>query len=104
MIVKDLVETRELLTDETNENVFVVYERFENVDCQCDGRNLEEIECDPEEMVQILLGNPESADSLKSVKTYQVGVVFSSVDAIIKDIYTNYRDYLKKDDVLVPLG
>lgn len=92
MIVKDLVETRELLTDETNENVFVVYERFDNVDCHCEGKNIEEIECDPEEQVQILYGDPESSASLKSVKTYLVGDIFPSIDAIVKDIRLNHTE------------
>ncbi|WP_280768338.1 hypothetical protein [Salipaludibacillus daqingensis] len=92
MIVKDLVETRELLTDETNGNVFVVYERFDNVDCHCEGQNIEEIECDPEEQVQILQGDPESSSSLKSVKTYLVGETFPSIDAIVQDIRLNYTE------------
>lgn len=92
MIVKDLVETRELLIDETIENAFVVYERFDNVDCHCEGKNFEEIECDPEERVLILQGDPQSSASLKSVKTYLVDETFPSIDAIVKDIRLNHTD------------
>ncbi|ADU30032.1 hypothetical protein [Evansella cellulosilytica] len=53
MIVKDLVETEELMASETAENVYVIYKRYENVDCRCSERSIrEEIECDPEEVVQ----------------------------------------------------
>ncbi|MDG5787705.1 hypothetical protein QA612_09360 [Evansella sp. AB-P1] len=93
MIVKDLVETRELMIEETGDDVVVVYERFDNVDCHCEGKNVETIECDPEEVVQILTGCMD--DSLTSVKKYQVGEQFSSLDEIIKDIQSNYGHLLK---------
>ncbi|WP_416149600.1 hypothetical protein ACM26V_00975 [Salipaludibacillus sp. HK11] len=95
MIVKDLVETRELLTEETNESTFVVYERFDNVDCHCEGQNVEEIECDPEERVQILRGDPESSVSLKNVKTYLVDETFPTIEAIVKDIRLNHSELLQ---------
>ncbi|PYZ94405.1 hypothetical protein CR194_02410 [Salipaludibacillus keqinensis] len=104
MIVKDLVETRELLTEEMSERAFVVYERFENVDCHCEGDKFEEIECDPEEQIQILVGSPVSTASLKSVKTYLVGDTFSTIDEIIADIRLNHKDLFKTDNSLLPLG
>lgn len=104
MIVKGLVETRELLASETDEHVFVVYERFDNVDCRCEGTYVEELECDPEEVVQVFTGNSDSSSSLKSVTTYKVGELFGSVDAIIADIRENHTDILKKEDELMPLG
>jgi len=104
MIVKDLVETRELLADETKEDVFVVYERFDNVDCHCEGKKIEEIECDPEEKVQIFTGDPESSSSLKSVKTYLVDETYPSIDAIVNDIRQNYTELLQIEKELMPLG
>ncbi|MBU9714738.1 hypothetical protein [Evansella tamaricis] len=93
MIVKDLVETTELMLDEVGENVAVIYELFDNADCHCDGEKVEEIECDPEEVVQILAGC--SVDSLTNIKTYQVGKDFSSVEEVINDIRKNYKHLLK---------
>ncbi|MCD8508968.1 MAG: hypothetical protein LRY73_03150 [Bacillus sp. (in: Bacteria)] len=93
MIVKDLVETRELMVGETSENVVVLYERFDNLDCIGKGNDLEQMECDPEEMVQILAGC--SHDSLTNKKTYVVGEQFSSVEEILDDIRANYRHLLK---------
>ncbi|SDY58876.1 hypothetical protein SAMN05421736_102344 [Evansella caseinilytica] len=92
MMVKDLVETRELMTEETNDNVYVVYERFENVDCHCEGEIVEEIECDPEELIQVFTGKADT--SLVCVKKYSVGVDFSSVEAILNDIRKNHSNYL----------
>ncbi|UTR14537.1 hypothetical protein MM221_18585 [Salipaludibacillus sp. LMS25] len=104
MIVKDLVETRELLADETPDNVFVMYERFDNKDCQCKGDMVEEIECDPEEIIQIFVGHPEASQSLKSAATYKVGENFTSIEAIIKDIKLNHSHYLVDKPELTPLG
>jgi hypothetical protein len=104
VIVKDLVETRELLADETPEDVFVVYERFDNKDCQCVGDAVEEIECDPEEIIQILIGNPEASKSLTSAATYKVGEDFTSIEAIIEDIKLKHSHYLIDKPELAPLG
>jgi len=92
MIVKDLVEARELLIEETGNNVFVVYERYENVDCHCEGKNVEEIECDPEEIVKILVDTSDA--SLRSVKTYELGEDFTSVEGVLTDIRQNYGHFL----------
>ena len=51
MIVQDLIETTEFFTEETKEDFFVIYEKFANSDCNCDGNILEEIECDDEEII-----------------------------------------------------
>ncbi|MFA9556045.1 hypothetical protein ACERII_01875 [Evansella sp. AB-rgal1] len=93
MIVKDLVETRELMIEEMKENVVVVYERFDNIDCHCEGNNVEQVECEPEEVVQILVGCSE--DSLTNYKTFEVGEKYSSVDEILENIRKNYSDLLK---------
>ncbi|AOM82717.1 hypothetical protein [Salisediminibacterium beveridgei] len=101
MIVKDLVETAELLSDEVVEGYYVVYERFENVDCRCAGKKVEEIECDPEEAVQILTCPEDSCDSLKSIKTFNIGKDVSTVDAALEVIRKEYS-YIMKE--LMPLG
>lgn len=93
MIVKDLVETKELMVGETSKNVMVLYERFDNLDCIGKGKDLEQKECDPEEMVQILAGC--SHDSLKNKKKYIVGEEFKTVDEILADIRANYCHLLK---------
>ncbi|MDQ0256176.1 hypothetical protein J2S74_003594 [Evansella vedderi] len=93
MIVKDLVESKELMVEETSQNVVVLYERFDNLDCVGEGSNLQEKECDPEEFVQILAGC--SGDSLTSKKTYRVGENFNSVEEILFDIRENYSHLLK---------
>ncbi|WP_096188522.1 hypothetical protein [Evansella halocellulosilytica] len=100
MIVKDLVETRELLSEEVNDGVVIIYERFENVDCHCDGEMIEELECDPEEMVQLLRVNPASCESLKNIKTYTLGKDFQSVEDVIDDIRINYSSMLNREDPL----
>ncbi|UCZ54660.1 hypothetical protein LGQ02_07905 [Bacillus shivajii] len=100
MIVKDLVETRELLGEEVGEGVTVIYERFENVDCNCDGVNLEQFECDPEEIVQILKGDVSSFESLKSVKTFTVGNAFTTVDEVVEHIRTNHADLLNRKELV----
>ncbi|ADH99725.1 hypothetical protein [Salisediminibacterium selenitireducens] len=101
MIVKDLVETAELLSDEVADGYYVMYERFENVDCRCAGTKVEEIECDPEEVVQILACKEASCDSLKSVQTFKIGEDVPSVDAALASIKENYSYVLKE---LMPLG
>lgn len=93
MLVKDLVESKRLLVGETDENVVVVYKRYENVDCHCDGDDIAEFKCDPEEIVQILEGN--EGESLTNRKKYVVGEEFESVEQIIDDIRTNFRHLLK---------
>ncbi|MBU9724055.1 MULTISPECIES: hypothetical protein [Bacillaceae] len=93
MIVKDLVEARELMIDEVKENVVVVYELFDNADCHCEGVEIEEFECDPEEIIQILSGCSE--DSLTCIKEYHVGEEFATVDDVLQDIRINYSSLLK---------
>lgn len=101
MIVKDLVESKELLTDETNEGVFVVYERFENTDCRYKGELVEKLECDPEEQVQILMCDATACDSLTSIQTYRLGDQFSTIADIEQDIRANYGQYMQEP---TPLG
>ncbi|SER45581.1 hypothetical protein [Salisediminibacterium halotolerans] len=101
MIVKDLVETKELLAEETNEGIFVVYERFENTDCRYKGNMVEKLECDPEEQIQILQCDSTACDSLTSVQTYRLGVDFLTIEEIEKDIRSNYAQYMQQP---APLG
>lgn len=93
MLVKDLVESKELMVEEMGKDIAVVYERFENVNCYYKGEYVEEIECDPEEVVRILEGSRE--ESLTNLKTYYVGKEFTSVEEIENDIRKNYGYLLK---------
>ncbi|WP_078597016.1 hypothetical protein [Evansella clarkii] len=104
MIVKDLVETRELLAEVTREDIYIVYERFENADCHCEGERVEEIECDPEEIVQILTAHPNDSLSLTSIKKYQIGVEYEDLAEVLKDIRRNFSYLLEEEKVLQPLG
>lgn len=101
MIVKNLVETAELMTDELVDGYYVVYERFENVDCRCAGKKVEEIECDPEEVVQILTCSEDSCDSLKCIHTFKIGKDVPTVDAAVTATREQYSHIVKE---LMPLG
>ncbi|MBB5173004.1 hypothetical protein [Texcoconibacillus texcoconensis] len=93
MVVQDLIESRELFADETKEGVFIVYEKFETGDCQCDGRTLREIECDEvKEIVQIFQGSQEGNASLVNVESYCVGEQFATLEDVKTDIRNRYED------------
>lgn len=95
VIVQDLVETKEYFTEETKADFFVIYEKFENSDCNCDGNMLEEKECDDEEVIQILQGNPECSCSLRNIKSYRVGQEFGTVEEILAKIKEEHKDIFK---------
>lgn len=95
VIVQDLVETKEYFTEETKDEFFVIYEKFENSDCNCEGDMLEEKECDDEEIVQIFHGNPKCSGSLRNIKSYRVGQEFGTVEEILAKIKEEHREIFK---------
>lgn len=95
VIVQDLIETTEFFTEETKEDFFVIYEKFANSDCNCDGNILEEIECDDEEIIQILQGNPKCSCSLRNIKSYRVGQEYKTVEDILAKIKEEHREIFK---------
>ncbi|QKS71002.1 hypothetical protein FLK61_30255 [Paenalkalicoccus suaedae] len=90
MIVKDLVESKQLLAGETEEHVYIVYERYENVDCQYRDKQFEELECDPEERIQILMGSSDS--SLVVKETLEIGKDHPSLESALDFIKTSKPD------------
>ncbi|WP_129079084.1 hypothetical protein [Anaerobacillus alkaliphilus] len=95
MIVQDLIETTEFFTEETKDDFFVIYEKFANSDCNCEGNMFEEIECDDEEIVQILQGNPDCSCSLRSIESYRVGQEYKTVEDILAKIKKEHTEIFK---------
>lgn len=95
VIVQDLIETKEYFTEETKDNFFVMYEKFENSDCNCIGNMVEEKECDDEEVVQIFQGNLDCSCSLRNIKSYRVGQEFKTVEDILVKIKEEHSEIFK---------
>lgn len=92
VIVQDLVETKEFFTEETKEDFFVIYEKFENSDCNCVGKMLEEKECDDEEVIQIFQAKPDCSCSLRNIKSYRVGQEYGNVQDILAIIKKEHKE------------
>lgn len=95
MIVQDLIETKEYFAEETKDDFFVIYENFENSDCDCKGKSVVEKECDGEEIVQIFQGNQECSCSLRNIQSYRIGQEFKTVEDILVKIKAEHSEIFK---------
>lgn len=96
VIVQDLVETREYFTDETKHEYFVIYEKFANSDCYCEQKGrVKEIECDEEEIIQVLHGDLDCSRSLRNIQTYHVGKEFKTIEDILAAIEKEHKEIFK---------
>ncbi|WP_026689373.1 hypothetical protein [Alteribacter aurantiacus] len=96
MIVRDLVASAQMMEAETKEGIFVVYERYENNECEGYGRTFTQKECEPEERVEVL--EEKHGGSLKQLFTYSVK---GDVAPVLDKIRTEHPELFIKKEALV---
>ncbi|TMW73703.1 hypothetical protein [Alteribacter natronophilus] len=91
MIVRDLVESCEMMQGETKDGVFVVYERYENTECHYNGNRFSEKECEPEIRVEVL--EEKNGGSLRRVVSYNINGE-TPVETVLTRIRSSHPDLL----------
>ncbi|RNA69032.1 hypothetical protein EBO34_03500 [Alteribacter keqinensis] len=90
MIVRDLVVSAEVMEEETKDGIFVIYERYENNECESNGRLFTQKDCEPEERVEIM--EEKNGGSLKHLYSYSVT---DSIEPVLVQIRLEHPELLK---------